>query len=1067
MLFAYNQLFSYYYIHNPKHAVMMRKLTSIIFFIVLFSSICLAQYHERREVVFDSRSDHPVLQPGESFTAGLTPIVRDCPAKATLHVRGRVLDPTPFEGRGEEMFRRQEYGIMDNLDADVRWKDAKSLYFEGEGDFFDRRVWNRIPASELPGGDCSLSIPVVRSEGLCSDEGGSFGVTLDLYLEKEGRAPLDIYDEPDSSIFIPIPEGSLKRRLIERTLTLPEDLACVLISAGGARFRGECWLEAPWFKSGKKTVWHEPFIDNTEKTDDTNYWVGMNLCDRFFPFWTLSLDGETVFSGKVFDKSSYVADFYIPLPEKALDGGSIELKLNPEAHRMAYPYEIHGIDILWETARPFEIISVPKFIREGDEFGILVETNREDVTLTMVAPEAVSPRKQNVTFQDPGLHVIKCKALACATDVAFSISDGQRTDTAGIRQILNRTGRRVEMSVGDIIYVPMEDGPDLAQYLKWYTSSRAGTLMQFRPSYQWSGNRRIDRANLKATLDVLNDIRMPYAWQVEGRTLAGLDINPTVSELASPMFVGKQAHENDGGYYYWQHFNYYGLFCDLAARNRPYGGIFAKRPPIYTDHGTYIHYDKQRVKDMADGAQYFVDNLRYSKGESTRHTGPSVMFRYFYQAGYDWLGSEMMYGPDDILMCSLRGASRAYSKPVFGSLHAMQWSYGYENIPRSPLRLFMSHAVAYMHGSSHLNTEDALYKTEYDPDRFSEAGRKHLEAQNHMMDYVQTHDRRGDLHTDIAIIQGRNDPWNFFSMSSIWNQDGDKWKCGDMISSYKLFSVYYPSEITPDPSQGGKVEFSYSPYGAVDFVPVEAPRDVLGKYRLAVFLGWNSYDRSDFERLRDFVFGGGTLIMTAAHANSCLQPDEEPVFPEDDAPLREMLGEDYRNLTGKNVIPFGKGKTIFYAQKEYPASSSIHDDYLAEMKAQSDFAVASEPECGWIDPMQGVDFAIWQDGSLRTAYVLDADWYNHQPKRFVLKYGDKSFEMGVEPFELKTIRMAEGLAACANSNTSDILDIKKGPEGWTVTVQTAEPDIVTLFFKDSGVTREIRIGSAGIHEIVI
>ena len=1045
----------------------MRRLISIFVFTVIFNIFCSAQYQERREVLFDCTSDYPVLQPGESFAADIAPVSRDCPARATLLVRGRVLSPAPFEVRGEEMFRRQEYGIMDNLDPDVRWKDARSLYFKGEDDFFDRRVWNRIPAGSLPAGECTLSIPVVRSEGLKVNAGGSFGVTLDLYFQKEGRAALDVYDEPDSSIFVPIPEGSLKRRTVESNVNLPENLACVLISAGGAHFSGECWLEAPSFRVGKKTVWHERFCDKTEKTDDTNYWVGMNLCDRFFPLWTISLNDETVFSGKVFDKCSPVADFYIPLPENALDGGSIELALNPEPHRVDWPYEIRSIDLIWETARPFEVISVPKFVREGDEFGVLVETNVENVTLTLTAAEAVSPREQSVTFAGRGLHVLKCKALRPSPDVKLRISDGTRTEEAAIRQILNRTGRRVEMSVGDNIYVPLEDGPELSRYVKWYTSSRAGTLLQFRPSFQWSGNRRIDMANLNATLDVLNDLKMPYAWMVEGRTLAGLDINPPVSELASPMFVGKQAHENDGGYYYWTHFDYYGLYCDMAARNRPYGGIFAKHPPIYTDHGTYIHYDRQRVKDMADGAQYFVDNLRYSKGESTRHTGPSVMFRYFYQAGYDWLGSEMMYAPDDMLMCSLRGASRAYSKPIFGSLHAMQWSYDYSDIERSPLRLFMSHAVAYMHGSSHLNTEDALYQTEKDADRFSEEGRKHLEVQNLMMDYVQTHDRRGELHTGIAILQGRNDPWNFFGMSSIWNQDGEKWACDDMIDSYKLFSLYYPWEITPGAEQGGWNEFSYSPYGAVDFVPVEAPRDVLGKYKLAVFLGWNTYSKADFERLRDFVFDGGTLIMTAAHVNSCLQPDMDPVFPEDDSPLREMLGDDYRDLTGKNVIPFGAGKTIFYAQKEYPSAASIREDYLAEMKAQSDLAVASEPESGWIDAMEGVDFAIWQDGAFRTAYVIDADWYNHQPKQFRLMFGSKAFELEVKPFEFKTIRMSEGLAVCADSNTSDVLDIKKGPEGWTVTVQTTEPDRISVYFKDSGETRVISVASAGIHEIEI
>ena len=142
----------------------------------------------------------------------------------------------------------------------------------------------------------------------------------------------------------------------------------------------------------------------------------------------------------------------------------------------------------------------------------------------------------------------------------------------------------------------------------------------------------------------------------------------------------------------------------MAARNRPYGGIFAKHRPIYTDHGVFIHYDPEGVTDMADGARKLVANFRYSKGPSTRHTGPSTLFRYLYQAGYDWLGAEQMYGPEEIILSSLRGASRAYSRPLYGTLHAMQWGSGPFTDPKHSLRLYMSLAVAYMHGSSHMNT---------------------------------------------------------------------------------------------------------------------------------------------------------------------------------------------------------------------------------------------------------------------------------------------------------------------------------------------------------------------------
>ena len=61
--------------------------------------------------------------------------------------------------------------------------------------------------------------------------------------------------------------------------------------------------------------------------------------------------------------------------------------------------------------------------------------------------------------------------------------------------------------------------------------------------------------------------------------------------------------------------------------------------------------------------------------------------------------------------------------------------------------------------------------------------------------------------------------------------------------------------------------------------------------------------------------------------------------------------------------------------------------------------------------------------------------------------------------------MSEGLAVCADSNTSDVLEIKKSPDGWTVTVQTTEPDRISVYFKESGETRVISVASAGIHKV--
>ncbi|KAI4358083.1 hypothetical protein C825_000105 [Parabacteroides sp. ASF519] len=113
------------------------------------------------------------------------------------------------------------------------------------------------------------------------------------------------------------------------------------------------------------------------------------------------------------------------------------------------------------------------------------------------------------------------------------------------------------------------------------------------------------------------------------------------------------------------------------------------------------------------------------------------MFRYLYQAGYNWLGAEQMYGPEEIILSSLRGASRAYSKRDYGTLHAMQWGSGPFTDPKHSLRLYMSLAVAYMHGSSHMNTEEALWLDEYANDRYSQSGKEHLYAQHRVLDFIE------------------------------------------------------------------------------------------------------------------------------------------------------------------------------------------------------------------------------------------------------------------------------------------------------------------------------------------
>lgn len=95
----------------------------------------------------------------------------------------------------------------------------------------------------------------------------------------------------------------------------------------------------------------------------------------------------------------------------------------------------------------------------------------------------------------------------------------------------------------------------------------------------------------------------------------------------------------------------------------------------------------------------------------------------------------------------------------------------------------------------------------------------------------------------------------------------EKWKFNKACESFDLLKVFYPDHIID--GCGPEGWFTSTPYGPVDLLPVEAPQDVMNRYKAMIFLGWNTYDKGDFERIRDYVFHGGTLI--------CLLPISMPV----------------------------------------------------------------------------------------------------------------------------------------------------------------------------------------------
>lgn len=207
-------------------------------------------WKESRHVIFAPQkgSEYHALSPGESLKAVVKLDQSGCPTRKFLRVVGKVDMPAPFSSRGESNFRLSEFYIDDNLDSSIVAKEKYSLYFKGNNNNFERHAYYRIPGDRFRPGKVKAVLPVVRQHGLKTGADGDFGMELELYYKKEGRNVNDVYDRPDSVIYVAVPSGDFKKyRQIEHSFEIPDNLACILVRVGGTFFEGECWLESPAF----------------------------------------------------------------------------------------------------------------------------------------------------------------------------------------------------------------------------------------------------------------------------------------------------------------------------------------------------------------------------------------------------------------------------------------------------------------------------------------------------------------------------------------------------------------------------------------------------------------------------------------------------------------------------------------------------------------------------------------------------------------------------------------------------------------------------------------------------
>lgn len=962
--------------------------------------------------------DHPYgsrkgyIPPMGSFEYSFTLPEREEPATYALLLMG---EPDYFWKWRCEM--GSPYSISMSIDDALTKKDTYfetyALKLECRGELYERNCWIKLyendfspdaalitdegERSVLPENlqkarklnKCAFSIPV-KTKDLFIPEGEKAAAILEIYCRKEGRHVNDTFDEPDEKILLEAAPGTAQWQELFREVMIPSDACSIIVNLHiGKGVKGEILFGSPrLLPPGMDNV--IPPLAPTQARESKYNYVADNLSRRDHLEFTCLIDGKKVFEGSKYTSILRKMDHELPLGELAPGKHTLKISFRND-YENAVGFLLQELDILEYGAHDFELIAA----RENypDLLGctpVMVRTNKENVTIE-------SSCGTSHTIEEAGLHVIKLPLLP-EEETLVTLSCNGFTDRFRAKRIKvsPKEEERLYLSTGDSIFIPREM-EEMERFIAWYCANNIGNAICFRQSYRWGGCRYVNTPMWKRILSLLEDYGIYYSLMIDGRELPGCNANPPEELMQGRFYLGRQSHENDGSFYYWRNQLWKPEplpepYADLLAKRVNYGGIQPHTRPKRSEKGAWWFFDPCKVKDMQDGADYFITNLASSRGESNRHSGPSPLFRYFFQAGFDFLCSEQMYGPEELTLASLRAASQTYHAKGFGSHLAVQWSSTPHDTPEHADRYYLALATCYIQGVTQINTEEGLWRMEKgyaDYNRFSHNCQIHKEAHRKFRLFMENHPRKGKMVVPIACIQGRFDAWCGKPLPA-WGQNGKEWEYGKAEASFDLLKLFYPRSIIdwiyrcpcPVEPQGW---YTGTPCGPVDLLPFEGDWN---NYRAIIFLGWHTYGEKDGEKMLNFVKNGGYLLLSKRHLSSSLIHNGEGIYKED-AALQELLGENFLNASGRILRKIGKGEVIFFADDSYPADMA--EEYRNAMEEVSRKAVEPEYEKLWAKGNEDVNFAVYEeeDGK-RTLYALNINWWEKKESTLeVIRNGER------------------------------------------------------------------------------
>jgi len=923
-----------------------------------------------------------------------------------------------------------------------------------------------------------------RADRLHLLEGGYLRLRIEVRNKRENSFVKHTKFPPDRILTLDIPEGSYDLTEFSSSISLPDlETANLMFIVEGEKFEGEVIFEAPYLTASNGYNVMPPFGPDSAQYAHLYNWFGVNLSKTEWPAMQISLNGQTVYDEEFFERCHRYSEKEITLPENALISGNNHIEFTLiNNHRDTLPYRLHEVGLVSEDSLSFNIVSCPQIVSAGKPFGILLDLKASCTLSVSTEAEILSPLR----FSEAGLQVLRLKSERICNHLAVILSDGVTTQTATIRRVIERNEDHNITGSGDLIYVNQRS-EDSLNYFKWYMANHIGDLLTIRPTYRWSGTRVRNDEMWRKMITLMNSLGMQYSHMLDCREPPGYLGNPSIAELSvdtdTPSgFLGRQLHERDGAYCYWGFISNPGDFynsnrcyntevffdiCNRYRHNDPeHAGMQFYHEDWYDEGDEFcLCRDPSVPADMQAQANAFIQALRSIRKGSTRHTGPSILFKYFCQSGFNWIGAETMDSPTEFLLAALRGAAEAYRIPTTGVHHALQWSTSPHEDEARYRRYRLALYVSWMQGAHEHNTEEGLWHLEefYESHhRHGNACKAHMMMQQDFNQFIHSHSRQGRLRANVGILHGRYDGFPCFGTGSIWGRTAEKGFHSEFDAEQSWHiprNSFYPNgtkfKATSHPCKGdspiGLV--SPNPLGCFNIVPIE---EDWNDYPFLAAFGYNKAEKSDLDRLMEKVSHGATILLTLGHLTCTtnrrdieqyhLAFENHPIFDAmgfDGIPICKRgtycgaelpLGKNLSVSDGDVLVyadngeplvverKYGEGSILFFNTLYYPANPVIKALYIQHFESRCKALCAAEkvfPEVK--NDVQAVVYDL-QDNT-QAVYFIAVDWWNdpHAVRTANLRIKNKRYAVQLPFGILKKALVKNNIAILCQSESADIL----------------------------------------------